>query len=264
MQKVTRKIIEIEESLCDGCGLCIPACPEQAIELVETSDGLKAQIVKELFCDGLGACLGDCPTGALTINEREADPYDDQATVEHIKKNAPEMLQEHLQHIQKHAGEIGIEQKSDVPEFAGCPSSRTMQWSDTAKSPDDSNRKVRFQSELRQWPIQLHLVPPFAPFFKDAKLAVVADCVPFTYANFHQDFLKDKAIVVGCPKLDDAQAYVEKISQIIKFGQPVSLEVVYMEVPCCSGLVNIVGQAMERSGKELHLTETIINIRSEE
>jgi len=225
--KITRKIIQIDEALCNGCGQCLPSCPEQAIQLVETPEGTKARLVKELYCDGLGACLGTCPTGALTIEEREADPYDDQATIDRIKQVAPELLETHIKHIQEHAAPV--------------------------------------QSELRQWPVQLHLVPPTAPYLKNAELLVCADCVPFAYANFHQEFLKgdNKAIVVGCPKLDDSQAYLEKFVQILTVAHPRSITIVNMEVPCCFGLVRLVERAIELSGEDLPLKTVTISIRGD-
>lgn len=228
--KVKRKIIEIDEALCDGCGGCIPSCPEQAIQVVDTPEGKKARLVKELYCDGLGACLGACPAGALTVEERESAPYDEEATVERIKEVAPEMLETHLRHIQGHAqGSAG----------GGA------------------------QTELRQWPVQLHLVPPFAPYLRNADLAVVADCVPFAYANFHQDFLRGKAIVVGCPKLDDVDAYIDKLAQIIQTADLKRIQVVYMEVPCCYGLVYIARKAMAAAGRDVPFETAVIGVKGE-
>ena len=228
--KVKRKIIEIDEALCDGCGNCIPSCPEQAIQVVDTPEGKKARLVKELYCDGLGACLGACPAGALTVEERESAPYDEEATVERIKEVAPEMLETHLRHIQEHAQEAA----------GGCA-----------------------QTELRQWPVQLHLVPPFAPYLRGADLAVVADCVPFAYANFHQDFLKGRAIVVGCPKLDDVDAYIDRLAQIIRTADLKRIQVVYMEVPCCYGLVYIARKAMAAAGREVPFETAVIGVKGE-
>ena len=228
--KTQRKIINIDEALCNGCGQCLPACPEQAIQLVDTPDGPKARLVKEIFCDGLGACLGNCPTGALTITEREADAYNDVATVARIKEVAPELLETHRKHLEEHAAAV-----------AALP------------------------SELRQWPVQLHLVSPNAPYFKHANLVICADCVPFAYANFHQDFLKgeENAIAVGCPKLDDTQAYLEKLTQMFASAQPKSMTIVNMEVPCCFGLVRLVQQAMEASGQSVPVKTVTIGIRGE-
>lgn len=227
--KVKRKIIEIDEARCDGCGACIPSCPEQAIQVVDTPEGKKARLVKELYCDGLGACLGACPTGALILEERESAPYDEEATVERIKEVAPEMLETHLRHIREHEQEPG----------GGA------------------------QAELRQWPVQLHLVPPFAPYFRNADLAIVADCVPFAYASFHQDFLKGRAIVVGCPKLDDVDAYIDKLTQIIETADLKRIQVIYMEVPCCYGLVYIAQKAMAAAGKDVPFETVVIGVKGE-
>jgi len=212
MTKVKRKIIKIDEEKCNGCGNCIPSCPEQAMQIVDTPKGPKARLVKEFYCDGLGACLGSCPTGALTIEERETDVYDEEATIARIKE------------------------------------------------------MTKIPSELRQWPIQLHLVPPLAPYFQNQDLLIVADCVPFAYANFHQDFLKGKAspgLAIGCPKLDDVDAYIEKVTQIIKTANPKSIKVVHMEVPCCSGLVHIVKQALNQAKKDIPFEEITIGIKGE-
>ncbi len=261
MKKVKRKVIKIDEELCNGCGLCIPSCPEQAIQIVDTPDGPKARLVKEFYCDGLGACLGSCPTGALTIEEREAEPYDEEATIARIKEVAPEMLEVHLQHLKEHAQELPEHHSHKMPKgMTSCPSAQVMSWE--KKSMVQGQRSI-VPSELRQWPIQLHLVAPFAPYFQNANLLIVADCVPFAYANFHQDFLKDKAIAIGCPKLDDADAYIEKITQIIKTANPRSIKVVHMEVPCCFGLMHIVQQALDQAKKDIPLEEVTIGIKGE-
>ncbi len=264
MGKAARKIIEIDQALCDGCGECIIGCPEQALQIVETEDGPKARLVRELYCDGLGACLGTCPTGALVVIEKEAEPYDEKMTIERIKELAPERLTEHNQHMEEHADELSEKSSPAAPpRFAACPSSRTMQWTDTGRKSELSASGEHVPSELRQWPIQLHLVAPFAAYFKDANLAFIADCVPFSYANFHQNFVKGKTIVIACPKLDDTTPYIDKIAQIIQIGGVKSIEVVVMEVPCCSGLMHIVREAMNKSGKDIPLSETVITIKGE-
>jgi NAD-dependent dihydropyrimidine dehydrogenase PreA subunit len=266
-----RKIIHIDESLCNGCGLCIPSCPEQAIQLVDTPDGQKARLVKEIFCDGLGACLGNCPTGALTIEEREAEAYDDEATIARIKQVTPEMLETHIQHLQEHADEM---QQSSAPQPTqfGCPGARMAQWNEERTDQNEQSVKSAQsvvsksevpQSELRQWPVQLNLVHPGAPYFEEADLVIAADCVPVAYANFHQEFLKGKAIVIGCPKFDDAQAYLDKLTQIIRLGKPKSITIVNMEVPCCFGLVRIVQLAIEQSGQDVPFKTVTINIKGD-
>ena len=246
-----RKIITIDESLCDGCALCIPSCPEGALQII---DG-KAKLVKESFCDGLGACLGDCPRGALIIVEAETEHYDEPGVIEHIKTNAPEKLHTHIEHMKQHINEIG--EHSHQPHFGGCPSSRTMQFEES--SPTEQTAPA--SSRLRQWPIQLHLVSPTAPYFQNANIFLVADCVPFAYANFHSDILAGNAIAIGCPKLDNVHEYVEKVTQIFKHSMPKSIKVAIMEVPCCSGLVQIARQAVINAELNLPIEVIVIGIR---
>lgn len=261
MQKVKRKIIKIDEELCDGCGVCIPSCPEQALQIIDTPKGKKARLVKELYCDGLGACLGSCPTGALTIEDVESEPYNEEATIARIEEVAPEMLDTHLKHLKEHAQEVPEHHSHKMPKgVTACPGSQMLQWKEKKKV---SKKTAKRDSELRQWPIQLHLVPAFAPYFQNADLVIVADCVPFAYADFHQDFLKGKTIAIGCPKLDDADFYIEKIAELIKQANPKSIKVLHMEVPCCFGLVNIVQQALKQSGKEIPFETVTISIKGE-
>jgi Fe-S-cluster-containing hydrogenase component 2 len=261
-----RKIIHIDEELCNGCEQCIPACPEQAIQIVDTPDGPKARLVKEIYCDGLGACLGNCPTGALTIEEREAEAYDDEATIARIKEVTSELLETHIKHMEEHATEMATPHAQPLSPGFACPSARMLLWDkQEGEQKKIAERAVPLQSELQQWPVQLHLVPPVAPYFKNANLFLVADCVPFAYANFHQEFLKgeNRAIAVGCPKLDDAQAYVEKLTQIITIAQPKSITVVNMEVPCCFGLVRIAQLAIEQSGQDVPCKTVTISIKGD-
>lgn len=261
MTKTVRKIITIDEELCTGCSECIPNCPEQAIQLVETPNGKKARLVKDFYCDGLGACLGVCPVDAISIEEREAEPYDDNATIERIKKVAPEMLDIHIKHMQEHAqGTPEQHIHANPHSFGGCPGAQTLQW---AKIEATTTESVRLQSELQQWPIQLHLVSPFAPYFQNADLAFIADCTAFAYANFHQDFLKGKAVAICCPKLDDVQTYILKIAQIIKTANPKSIQVVHMEVPCCFGLTALVKEAAKQAGSNIPIEEVIIGVKGD-
>lgn len=218
---VTRKIVRIDEEKCDGCGLCVPACPEGAIQII---DG-KARLVSDTYCDGLGACLGHCPKDAITIEEREAEPFDEEAVQAHLET-------EH--HI-----------------AAACPSAQVMQF------------KVPAKSELAQWPIQLTLVPPQAPYLNNADLLIAADCTPFAYPQFHQDLLKGKTILIGCPKLDDVQFYIEKLAQIFSHNNIASVTVAHMEVPCCFGLTYIVKEALSQAGKDIPVEDITISIRGE-
>jgi ferredoxin len=254
MAKAKRKIIKIDEEKCDGCGLCIPSCPEGALQII---DG-KAKLVKEQFCDGLGACLGDCPTGALTVEEEEVEQYDEEGVIGHIKEQSPELLEKHLAHLKQHAHELP--QYHSHPQISSCPSAKMLHWE---KREEGAREKARADSELSQWPIQLHLVPPSAPYFQNADLILGADCVPFAYPNFHADFLKGKAVAIGCPKLDDSEAYIDKLAQIVKIAAIKSIKVVHMEVPCCYGLVHIAQEAIKRSGKDIPLKTVNIGIKGE-
>jgi Pyruvate/2-oxoacid:ferredoxin oxidoreductase delta subunit len=239
----TRKIVKIDEEKCTGCGLCIPNCAEGALQIV---DG-KAKLITDKFCDGLGACLGHCPEDAITVIEREAVEFDEKAVEVHL-------------HKQKEAQPKPEPQPSQS--FTGCPSSRTMHF----KIPETQTEAVSNTpsvSMLSQWPVQLKLVPINAPYFQDADLLIAADCVPFAYPNFHQDFLKGKAVVVGCPKLDDVQYYKEKLTEIFKTNSIKSVTVPYMEVPCCFGLVKATEDAIAASGKNIPLKKVKIGIRGE-
>jgi len=237
----TRKIVKIDEEKCTGCGLCIPNCAEGALQIV---DG-KARLVSEKFCDGLGACLGHCPEDAITVIEREAEDFDEKAVEVHLHKKEETQPKPQPQ-----------------PVFNGCPSSRPMHFK---VNEIESDREVigSSVSMLSHWPVQLKLVPINAPYFQDADLLIAADCVPFAYPNFHQDFLKGKTVVVGCPKLDDVQFYKEKLTEIFKANSIKSITVPYMEVPCCFGLVKAIEDAIAASGKNIPLKKIKIGIRGE-
>jgi NAD-dependent dihydropyrimidine dehydrogenase PreA subunit len=241
--KTKRKIIEINEELCDGCGQCIISCAEGALELV---DG-KVRLTSEKYCDGLGACLGGCPTGALKVIERDAEDFDEEAVEEHLKA-----VQEPV--------------KPSAPHLAcGCPSAAVQSFSQTV-SCQKANEPVSQAvagSALSHWPVQIRLVPPNAPFLKNADLLVAADCTPVAYPNFHRDFLNGKAVMVGCPKFDDSQAYIEKFAQIFGHASIKSVTVVVMEVPCCAGLPVIVKRGMQLAGKSVPMEQIVISARGE-
>jgi ferredoxin len=255
-----RKIILVDEERCDGCGLCVPSCAEGALQIVNG----KARLIKESFCDGLGACLGECPQGALTIVEVEADAYDEAQVLAHLRDTDPSLAEVHVSLSRSHASDpIPLHGLGGAPRQVGqggipaCPSIRVAQW-DMVEEPAPG--MTRQHSQLRQWPVQLHLLPVQAPFFEGADLVLVADCVPFAYANFHEDFLRGKVVAVGCPKLDDARAYVDKVTQILLRSNVRSLKVAYMEVPCCRGLVAIAQQALANSGKPIPLEKVMVSI----
>ncbi len=240
-----REIVKIDEEKCNGCGLCVPACAEGAIQIV---DG-KARLIADNLCDGLGACLGDCPEDAIRIIRREADEFDEEAVEEHLKaSDQPAAAPPNPGHGHGHGQD-------------GCPSARLMNFAQPAEAA--SEEAGSRQSKLRQWPVQMHLVPPTAPFLKNADLLLAADCAPFAYADFHKDFLADKALLIGCPKLDDGQAYLEKLTAVLKVNDIKRLTVIHMEVPCCSGLIAIARQALAASGKDMPLETIKIGIQGD-
>lgn len=257
MAKVKRQIITIDEEKCDGCGNCVPACVEGALQVI---DG-KARLVKESYCDGLGACLGDCPQGALHVTTLEVDAYDEPAVLGYLREKNPALVERHVAHLRQHgiASSYQPAAKAQPAAIPLCPSVQVRGW-DEGRTTKDEPEVGRARSELRQWPVQLHLLPIRAPFFHGAHLTLVADCVPFANPNTHADFLRDSAIAVGCPKLDDAQAYIGKLTQILQNNDIRSLKVAYMEVPCCRGLVFIAQQALAASGKQLPLEITLVPI----
>ncbi len=243
-----REMVVIDEEKCDGCALCVPSCAEGAIQII---DG-KAKLVADNLCDGLGACLGDCPQGAITIEKREADEFDEAA----VEKRLEEIGRKPDQ-PQATPAQSGGCPSAQVQSFGGCPSSQIR-----SVTPASANAELAGErpSELRQWPVQLHLVPPTAPFLQGADLLLAADCVPFAYADFHKNMLKDKALLIACPKLDDGQAYIEKLTQMFAAGTIKSLTIAIMEVPCCNGLTAIVRQALANSGADIPLEIVTVGI----
>ena len=253
-----RKIVKIDEDLCNGCGLCVPSCAEGAIQIV---DG-KARLIAENLCDGLGACLGDCPVDAITIEEREADEFDEVAVEEHLK----EIGRGGAQHAVSDFATGGGCPSAAVQNFAtvtggGCPSAKAMSFS--SPSQGGTTAIGSRPSRLTQWPIQLHLVPPTAPFFQNADVVLAADCAPFAYADFQEDLLKGKALAIACPKLDDTGPYVDKLTAMITESNIRSLTVVHMEVPCCNGLISMARQAITNSGRDVPLETVCIGIKGE-
>lgn len=257
MAKVKRQIITIDEARCDGCGNCVPACVEGALQIING----KARLVKESYCDGLGACLGDCPQGALQVTTLEVEAYDEPAVLGYLQQTAPELVERHVTHLAEHGIQSSYQPaaKQQPAAIPLCPSVQVRGWDDEQPTKDEATQG-RVKSELRQWPVQLHLLPVRAPFFQGATLTLIADCVPFANPNMHADFIRDSAIAVGCPKLDDAQAYVGKLTQILTNNDIRSLKVAYMEVPCCRGLVFIAQQALKASGKAIPFELTLVSI----
>ncbi len=249
-----RKIIEIDRGLCNGCGLCTTACAEGALQLDAEN---KAVLVRELYCDGMGACLDVCPTGALKVIVRDSAAYDPKAAYEHVLKTRGRDAARHVQGIDDPTESNPPKKRNPAAPACGCPGSlaREIKRDETA-----SDTSVSGRSELTQWPIQLHLVSPLAPYLRNADLLVAADCTAFALGSFHQDLLKGKKLVIACPKLDDTENYVEKLAEIIKINTIESLTVAIMTVPCCSGLCLMVREAVERSGAPLKPKNVIIGI----
>ncbi len=224
----TRTIVHIDESRCNGCGACVPKCAEGAIRIV---DG-KARLVGDNLCDGLGACLGHCPVDAITLEQRPADDFDEQAV------------------------EAFRDRMARMP--AGCPGMQATQ-----EAPREGAPREVAAPRLRNWPVQLHLINPRAGYFHGADLLLAADCVAYAYLGFHADLAGERVVAIGCPKLDDARAYVDKVADILRFGNPRSIAVARMEVPCCGGLAQIVRLAQERAGTELPVRVQVVSADGE-
>ena len=285
-----RKIIRIDADACNGCGQCLPNCPEGALQLI---DG-KARLVSDLFCDGLGACIGTCPLGAIHVEEREAAPYDENQVMANIVPQGDNVIRAHLDHLEAHGETAYLEQAreflrerglpqpttSKSPEFqgchprrggvsegnvpeGGCPGSRLHDRREMESAPTaPAASRAASTSELRTWPVQLQLLNPQASFFENADLLIAADCVPFAHASFHQDFVKGKIPIIFCPKLDRVgDQYLEKLTAILSQHAVRSLHVVHMEVPCCSGTTALVSQALARSGKDIPVHDYTISIQ---
>lgn len=240
-----RKIVEIDQDKCNGCGLCVPSCAEGAIKMING----KAVLAADNLCDGLGACLGECPQGAIRIIERDADDFDEAQVEKHLREIGKKPTSSHA-HNHHHAPGHG----------GGCPGSRAMTFERPAPAVQDSGSR---QSMLGQWPVQLHLVSTTAPYFQDADLLITADCVPFAYADFHKDFLAGKAVVIGCPKLDDNQFYTQKLTELFRNSSLKSITVIKMEVPCCGGIAMAARQALAASGREIPYKEVTVGIRGD-
>jgi NAD-dependent dihydropyrimidine dehydrogenase PreA subunit len=272
-----RNVIAIDEAKCTGCGLCIPNCPEGAIQII---DG-KARLVSDLMCDGLGACLGHCPEGAIRIEEREAAPYDERQVMANIIKAGPNTIRAHLAHLKEHnqteyhaqaiafLEEKGITVPGDPAPATerhhhraqGCPG---MQSTSFAPAADRAEPAHGGPSALSHWPVQLHLVSPAAPHYKDADLLLAADCTAFTFGDFHRRFLAGKTLAIACPKLDDGQEiYLEKLTAFIDDAKINTLTVAIMQVPCCGGLLRLAQQAAAQAARKIPVKCIVVGIRGE-
>jgi len=278
-----RTMVHIDEDKCDGCGLCVPDCAEGALQIV---DG-KAKLVSDIYCDGLGACLGSCPLDAITMVERDADEFDEGAVNEHLKELGKDPLPHSHDHGHEHtSAQVKVEEKVEdlacgcpgtlsqsfdrpkplaaaaAPKLGGCPGSQSQSFDQPETSiPADQAGPVA--SRLANWPVQISLVPPKAPYLEGADVLIAADCAPFAYGDFHRRFMEGKVLLIGCPKLDNTQAYVEKLSHMFRENSIHSIGVVYMEVPCCTSLVQIVQSALEQSGANIPTTLYRVGIKGD-
>jgi NAD-dependent dihydropyrimidine dehydrogenase PreA subunit len=291
-----RDILKIDEDLCNGCGQCVPNCHEGALQVI---DG-KVRMVSELMCDGLGACIGHCPEGAITIETREAEQYNETRVMEHMKDKGKNTIVAHLKHLKDH-GETGFLQEgvsylkdhrtelkfsleeviSEVHnhtketasqpqpqpqphhEGGGCPGSRTM----VIDKPSTSTDHVMLTdqpSELRQWPVQMHLVNPNAPYFRSADLLLAADCVAFSMGTFHSKHLRGKSLAIACPKLDQGtDTYIEKLTAMIDIAKVNTITVMMMEVPCCGGLLHMVRTALNNATRKVPVKKMIVGLKGD-
>lgn len=247
-----RKIITINEDLCDGCGNCVSACSEGALQIVNG----KAKLVKEDFCDGFGDCIGGCPTGALVIDERGSKAFNIEATKKYLLKTKGKEAVWRMEEAQKKH-----ESKEYKPLPCGCPGSmvQTLQ----IKKPSAESGHQNLETQLRNWPVQITLLPLKAPYYQGADLLVAADCCAYACAGFHNDFIKGHTLAIGCPKLDNAGAYKEKLATILSENDIQSVTVTYMEVLCCMGLVKSVEEAVKESGKNLPIKKIKIGIQGQ-
>ena len=281
--------------LCDGCGLCVPECHEGALQII---DG-KARLISDLFCDGLGACLGHCPQGAITIDVREAEPYNETKVMDYIVKGGPNVIKAHLEHLVDHnemeyfqeaveylkingishaelvSASLGTNKETlkrsasggqgdnlQKHSACGCPGSKEMSFA--ADEQLEEHETGKRKSYLTQWPVQFHLVSPYANYYQNSHLLLTADCVPFSYPDYHKDFLKDKSLAVACPKLDsNQQVYQDKLLAMINEANLQSITVLIMQVPCCSGLYQLAQNAIQQSGKNIPLKVIVIGINGE-
>ncbi len=241
--KIKRKIIQIDEERCDGCGQCILGCAEGALAIVDGT----AKVISDNLCDGLGACIGKCPQDALKIIEREAEAFDEGAVEAHLAGEA------------KDKPARGEEEKMPC----GCPSTQIQSFSPCQTANKPSTQTAVADSALSHWPVQIRLIPPHAPFLKGADLLVVADCVPVAFPGLHQELLQGKAVMIGCPKFDDGEEYIAKFAEIFETAGIRSITVAVMEVPCCSALPVMVQKGLKKSGARIPVTRIVVSTRGQ-
>ena len=271
-----RKIITIDQKKCNGCGECIPNCPEGAIQLI---DG-KARLISDIFCDGLGACLGHCPQGAISVEERKAEPYDERKVMKNIIKQGKNTIIAHLRHLKEHGEtnylnvaleylkehdinvDFNTETTAETFQPQGCPGSQSISFTrdDTIKQ-----NPVQFQpSQLQQWPVQMHLISPDASYFKHSDVLLAADCVAYSIGDFHQRFLKEKTLAIACPKLDsNKDVYLQKLIKLIDEANINTLTVVTMQVPCCTGLLLLAKKVVEDATRKIPIKHIMVSVKGE-
>lgn len=272
-----RKIIKIDEEKCTGCGLCIPNCPEGAIQMI---DG-KARLVSDLFCDGLGACIGECPEGAIIVEEREAEPYNEKKVMANVARQGANVIKAHLEHLRVHGQDeylrqarAFLEEKGIVNPLAereqaapcaaighpaGCPGTLSREFS--RETMQETDRDAARPSRLTHWPVQLHLASPLAPQYKGRDVLLAADCTAFALGDFHRDHLAGKALAIACPKLDSDQGvYLEKLRSLIDDAKINTLTVMIMEVPCCRGLLNLAREAIKSASRKIPLKCIVVSL----
>jgi len=277
-----RNIIRIDEEKCNGCGLCIPNCQEGALQVI---DG-KARLISDLFCDGLGACIGHCPEGAIEIEEREAEAYNERKVMETLSTKGRNTIFAHLDHLRDHNEQAFLneaisyikENNIDMSEnemntqqgsACGCPGAAAKDFRIDTEQVENAGKAKVFDpvdtpSELRQWPVQLHLLNPQASYFRDADVVLAADCAAFAMGNFHARYLKGKSIAIVCPKLDtNKESYLQKLTSMIADTKINSLQVVIMEVPCCGGLLQMAKTARENAGRNIPVKLSVISVQGE-
>jgi ferredoxin len=274
-----RDIIVIDEEKCTGCGVCIPNCPEGALQVI---DG-KCHLISDLLCDGLGACVGHCPEDAMTVEKREAEPYDEVKVMEDgIVPKGPNVIRAHLEHLRDHGQTTFLQQaldylrEHDIPnpllEDKGgpgnvpcaCPGSKMMDFNEEEAADEGGDESGTRVSQLRQWPVQLHLVSPLAPYYQEKDVILSADCVAYTVGDFHKDFLKGKSLAIACPKLDsNKEVYIDKITALIDEAKINTLTVMIMEVPCCSGLLMLAKQAAENAERKVPIKCITVSLKGE-
>jgi len=283
-----REVVKIDEDLCNGCGDCVPNCHEGALQVI---DG-KVRLISDLMCDGLGACLGHCPTGAIEIEKREAEPYNETKVMEIMVEKGKATVTAHLKHLKEHGETDFLKEgvtflknnenniKFNINEVimevhnlgskiehnhqgSGCPGSKMMSFESSSLTMDNSEM-ISGQSELKQWPLQMHLINPNAPYFRNADVLIAADSVAFSLGNFHQKYLKGKGLAIACPKLDDGmESYIQKMTRMVDEANINTLTVMIMEVPCCGGLMQMAKQAVANATRKVPIKSMVVSLHGE-